>query len=109
MSNVYLTPYATSIHAEGDISGGSGLVITYDDTEGKYSASYNDVVNAVSQGIVPILLIESEGNYSIYTCVQYGEDSGDYGVTFTYPLSGDTMTLVSTDPDAPFESEHEPA
>ena len=93
------------IGAQGGGSGG-GLYIDYSAGMPSINATYNDIVNAISNGHSVHLAKEIDGGRLIYSCMMYREAPGNYLVLFvgvtnvsSQQLQGELLPFTSSTPD----------
>lgn len=98
----------------GGSGSGGGLYIEYSEGMPSINATYNDVVNAISNGHSVHLAKEIDGGRFIYSCNLYRGTQGNYLVLFvgvtnvsSQQLKGELLPFSSSTPDgllAPIES-----
>ena len=90
----------------GGSGSGGGLYIEYAEGMSSINATYNDVVNAISNGNSVYLAKEVDGGRLIYQCMVYRSTQDNYMVVFvgtlgvsSQTLKGELLPFVSSTPD----------
>lgn len=78
----------------------NAIVATETDTGYTLSVSYNDVLDIISNGILPFTVIEDEGAQEILVCAYYWAEEGSYDVSFYAVDKALSYDFVANDADA---------
>lgn len=78
----------------------NAIVATETDTGYTLSVSYNDVLDIISNGILPFTVIEDEGAEEILVCIYYWAEEGSYDVSFSAIDKSLTYDFIANDADA---------
>ena len=77
-----------------NVPAGSRITETVADDVHTLSVSYNDVVDMLEAGVIPILVYEEDGITSWVPVVWYGIENDNYEINVK------DVTYISSDPDA---------
>ena len=68
--------------AAGEGGGGSSISGLCIETDYVLDKTYNDIVSIISQGVVPFVLYNNSGSYSLLLCTRYYYENDLYTVEF---------------------------